>query len=1055
MRYCMFMVMLLASIAEANPGYYRQPSINGETLVFVAEGDLWKVPTSGGAATRLTTHPAEEMQPSISPDGNTIAFLAQYEGPTEVYTMPVAGGRPERRTWDGARVTHLGWTPNGQLLISTDIDATLPAQNLVTVDLKSRERKRIPLAQAADGAIAADGTIFFTRLPFQGSQCKNYAGGTAQQLWKFKPGDAEATHLTADHKGTNKSPVILGKRVYFLSDRDGTMNVWSFALAGGDLKQHTKHVGYDIITMAGAGATLVYHQKADLRRLNVDLGTDEAINISLTSDFDHLREKQIPRPMEWLSHAHLSPNGDRVVLTARGRVFVAPTGKGRLIEVTRQAGVRYRDARFLADGITLSVLSDQSDEVELWKLPANGVGNSEQLTKDGDVLRWEQIPSPNGKLIAHHDKNQRLWIYDLEKKTNTKIDDNPYGDFDDIVWSPNSEWLAYSYEGENMLRRVKVHRVATGTTAFVTTNRFDSFSPAWDAAGKFLYFLSNRNLNTSASGPWGAYQPEPNFDNKTKIYQVALNTGVRSPFVPKDEGSPAEVVKKDVDLVGIEKRILELPIAAGNYGDLKANDKGLFWRSFPTNGVNALLTCAYFEKPAVHTIADAIIYYTMSKDGNKLLIRKGDNLHAVDATTTAQLGGAIDLSAWMLTVKPQEEWKQMFVDAWRMERDYFYDPNMHGADWKKVRAKYQPLAERVASRGDLNDLIAQMVSELSALHTSVRGGDFRKGPDDVTNAFLGARMERDEKAGGYRVAHIYAHDPDEPSRAGPLSRPGVNVAVGDVIEAINGVRTLDVPDLGELLRKKIGVPILCKVKTGDQSREVTVRPINAEALADLKYHEWEYTRRTRVEQASGDKIAYLHLRAMGAKDYNDFAKGFYPNYTKAGLIIDVRNNRGGNIDSWILDRLSRKVWFYWSRRVGRASSWNMQSAFRGHLVVLCNEFTASDGEAFCEGVKRLKLGTVIGTRTWGGEVWLRANNFLVDRGIASAAEFGVFSPDGQWLIEGHGVDPDVVIDNLPHETFQGKDAQLEKAISVLTEKIKNDPRPLPPIPKYPTPAKTK
>jgi tricorn protease len=1071
------LVLAPVPLVASELGYYRQPVIHGDTVVFVAEGDLWKVPVSGGSAVRLTTHPGEEGMPAVSPDGQTVAFTGQYEGPTEVYTMPLAGGPPVRRTWDSARVSHVGWTPDGKLLVGTDADSTLPSQQLVTIDPKTKERQRIPLAQAADGSMSADGTVFFTRLPFQGSQCKNYRGGTVQQLWRFKAGDAEATHLTADHAGTSKNPIALNGRVYFLSDRSGTMNVWSMNPAGKDLRPHTRHDGFDVISAAGHGDRIVYQHKADLRLYDVAAEKDAAIPIRLNSDFDHTREKVIPKPMEWLSAARISPNGDRIALTARGKVFVAPAtvGKGRFVEVTRKEGVRYRDARFLPGGRSLLVMSDESGEVEFWTLPANGLGAGEQLTKDGSVLRWEGVPSPDGKRIAHTDKDQRLWVYDLEKKTNTKVDECPYGDFDHMAWSPDSKWLAYVMDCENQFRRVKLLETATSKSVFVTTDRYDSFSPAWDPAGKFLYFLSNRNLRSAVPAPWGLYQPEPFFDQKAKVYHVAVVDGLRSPFLPKDETLDPEPAKKDLDRAGMEGRLVEVPVPAGNYVALSANDKGLFFLSRPLHGKTTLMAAAYGEKVTPHTVAGDVAGYELSQDGSKLLIRKEEALHVVDATATATLGSAVDLGAWMLRVKPREEWRQMFADAWRLERDYFYDRGMHGAEWEAVRKKYEPLVDRVASRADLNDLVSQMVAELSALHIFVRGGDARKGPDDVPVASLGARLERDEKAGGYRVAHIYKHDPDEPHRASPLARPGVRVKEGDVIEQVNGVPVLEAGDIGELIRGKAGQPVLLRLKGEGKprvdasegvpsllwklattaSREVTVRPIGGREAADLRYHEWEYTRRKTVDQVSGNRIGYVHLRAMAGPDFTSFAKDFYPAFTRQGMIIDVRHNRGGNIDSWVLSRLMRKAWFYWSQRTGRASNWNMQQAFRGHVVVLCNEFTASDGEAFCEGIKRLKLGKVIGTRTWGGEIWLRADNFLVDNGIATSAEFGVFAPEGVWLIEGHGVDPDVVVDNLPHATFQGKDAQLEKAVEMLKQMIKDDPRELPPVPKFPTPARPK
>ena len=440
-----------------------------------------------------------------------------------------------------------------------------------------------------------------------------------------------------------------------------------------------------------------------------------------------------------------------------------------------------------------------------------------------------------------------------------------------------------------------------------------------------------------------------------------------------------------------------------------------------------------------------------------MLVQKEDGLYVIEAAVAAAVDLAkkdVSLADWTLTVNPREEWKQMFAEAWRMERDYFYDPKLHGVDWQAVRKKYEPLAERVASRAELADLTGQMVSELSALHIFVRGGDVRKGGDAFPPSSLGAVLTRDEEAGGYRIDHIYQSDPDRPEEAGPLSKPNVRVKEGDVIEAVNGKATLSVADIGVLLRRKASQQVVLRVKPdgGGEPRNVVVTPQDETDAADLRYHEWEFTRRTQVEDASKGRIGYVHLRAMGSEDFGDWAREFYPAFTRQGLIIDVRNNEGGNIDSWLIGRLLRKAWFYWSNRVGKAPMWNMQYAFRGHVVVLCNENTASDGEAFTEGVKRLNLGKVIGTRTWGGEIWLNSDDYLVDKGIATAAEFGVYGPEGTWLIENHGVDPDMVVDNLPHATFLGEDAQLKAAMAYLEKEIKEHPVEMPSQPPYPVKA---
>jgi tricorn protease len=454
---------------------------------------------------------------------------------------------------------------------------------------------------------------------------------------------------------------------------------------------------------------------------------------------------------------------------------------------------------------------------------------------------------------------------------------------------------------------------------------------------------------------------------------------------------------------------------------------------------------------------EGVAEYELSADGKKLLVRKekdkDNDLYVFDASDEAPEKldeSKVDLSHWTFSFDPREQWRQMFVEAWRLERDYFYDPGMHGLAWPKIREKYEPLVERVTSRGELNDLLAQMVSELSALHIFVGGGDVRKSPERIEAASLGAELARDAAAGGWRVSRIYRADPDFPARLSPLRRNGVNIEENDVIESVNGISTLSVPAPGALLRTQAGRQVLLHVKPqrGGSARDAIVVPISAPDADSLRYDDWEYSRRQRVEEAGKGAIGYVHLRAMVGDDYAEWARDYYPVFQRQGLILDVRHNQGGNIDSWILGKLLRKAWFYWEDRAGDPT-WNMQYAFRGHMVVLVDQWTASDGEAFAEGFRRLGLGKVIGMRTWGGEIWLSASNVLVDKGIATAAEFGVYGPEGNWLIEGHGVDPDVVVDNLPRATFDGKDAQLDEAIRYLLEKIRTEPVPVPPPPAFP------
>jgi len=1096
----LFTALLALSASADQHGYFRFPTIHGDRLVFTAEGDLWQVGIKGGTAHRLTTHPGQESHAAFSPDGKTIAFSAEYEGPQEVYTMPAEGSLPTRRTFHGSSAVVMGWTPDGKVLYATRAFSTLPDWQLAVIDLATGVSTPIPLSQASDGVYdPASQTLFFTRQWFQGSSTKRYQGGTAQNLWKLEPGAAEAVPLTTDFTGTSKAPIWWNGRIYFLSDRDGAMNLWSMNPAGRDPQQLTRHKGWDAKKGSLSEGRIVYQLGADLRLYDIASRQDSPIPIILASDFDQEREKWVNKPMDYLSAVHLSPDGDRLALTARGQVFVAPASQGRFVQATRNQQVRYRQARFLPDGNSLLALSDESGELEFVKIPANGVGPTETLTHDGKIFRFDPLPAPDGKHFAYQDKNLELWIYDFEQKSNRRIAKSSVEGFTDLRWSPDSQWLAYVSGADNNYLRIFLYHLAGDKTSALTSDRVNSSNPAWSPDGKWLYFLSERHLESLVPSPWGSREPEPFFTESTKIYLVSLRTGARSPFEPADElhpkdksedadskekktepkpeskpetkptetkapdskstetkagetNKPPEVV---IDLDGLTNRIVPVPVPHGNYSSLSVNAKHLFWisQSVGSNAKKNLMSLEITnEDPKPKELVEDPRDYQLSASNKKLLVRKGDDFYVVDADSAApiKLEKSVDLKNWSFSFAPDDERRQMFLEAWRLMRDYFYDPDMHGVDWTAMREKYLPLVPRVTDRAELSDLIGEMVGELSALHIFVVGGDFREGSDHVRTASLGALLERDAPQGGYKVQRTYQCDPDYPERLAPLARPEVAVPDGSVLLAINGVNLLSVPSPATLLRNQAGHQVLLHYKPpGTNSpRDVVVTPIAPDQDADLRYEDWELSRRRLTEDLGQGEIGYVHLRAMGGHDIATWARDFYPVFNRKGLIVDVRHNGGGNIDSWILEKLMRKAWFFWQPRVG-SPTWNMQYAFRGHVVVICDEHTGSDGEAFTEGFRRLGIGKVIGTRTWGGEIWLSFDNVLVDKGIASAAEFGVYGPEGKWLIEGHGVDPDIVVDNLPHATAQGDDAQLKAAVRHLQDLIRQSPVSVPPPPRHP------
>lgn len=1064
------------TITAQQKGYYRYPAIHGDNVVFTAEGDLWIFNMTTNETKRLTTNHGVESHARISADGREIAFVGQYEGPSEVYIMPIEGGTPRRLTYEEGGPVVYQWTTDGKILYSTSCHSTLPDVQLVKLNPSDMSTELIPLQQADQGTYSPIGELFFTRLRDQGSHTKRYKGGTAQTLWKFD-GSGEAQPLTADYPGTSKDPMYYNGRIYFLTDRDGTMNIWSMNTTGGDLQQHTKVTRWDLADPDLSEGKIVCQEGADI--LLYDIGTAKTTKpeISLNSDFDQRRVQWISDPKTKITSTGLSWKGDQVVLTSRGRVFSVPVEAERWSEVTRKYGIRYKDAVYTDKDNDLMMLSDESGEFEIWKTDNYGFTTPSQITTGSKNFIENFQASPDGNFIIYNEKDNRLMLYSKVTRSSALISQNDFGFSAPFAWSPDSRLVAYTDRGANQNGYIRIYDVENAKSFQVTSGREEDNDPHFSRDGKWLYFISERSLTSAVRSPWGSRQPEPYYTKTAKIYAVALSRNALFPFREinelnsavsdtskttkvtdkKKNTKPKSDTEEKFDLSGVGSMLCVIPMKSANIVDFELNNDWLYWSEYNTddNSINLnALKITNKKNNEVVNIASSIKDFKLSGDGKKILIQDKNGLLVLNADGSKPdiKKNSVDLAKWAFTIDPVEDWKQMFRDAWRMERDYFYDKNMHGVDWQGVYDQYLPLIDRVTDRYELDDILARMISELSALHMFVYGGDKRLPEDNIANGYLGGVFSHDKNNEGFSINHIYRSDPDYPSDLSPLAKPGLKIREGDIILAVNGVNTSGLPGINELLENKADVQVRLKLKNArGETYEEVVKPINAGSFSGLRYRDWEYTRRLQVDSASENKIGYLHLKAMGGDDYDDFVRNFYPAIGKEGLIIDVRHNRGGNIDSWILEKLMRKAWFYWAPRVGKAVP-NMQYAFTGHLVVLMDEHTASDGEAFSEGFRRLGLGKLIGVRTWGGEIWLSSGNRLVDNGIATAAETGVFSPEGEWLIEGWGVEPDIKVDNLPYESFKGKDSQLEAAVQYLLKLNKEQPVVTPAIPKYPTKA---
>ncbi|MEZ5464534.1 MAG: S41 family peptidase [Lysobacteraceae bacterium] len=1075
---------ILSIPAHAETAYYRDPALRGDALVFTAEGDLWRVSANGGSARRLTTNAGLESQAAISADGRWIAFVGSYDASPEVYVMPMAGGAPRRLSFDGAGVRVQGWTPQGEVLyMSTAVVGPGASVVLRAVDPQTMTTRTLPFADANEGSFDDHGNLYFTRfgLHMTGDHARDYRGGAMAQMWRAPvDGSAEAVRVASTVKASLNQPMWWNGQLYHLSDENGIANLWRMDTDGGSRAALTAFTDYEVRDPDLDAGRIVYQKGADLRLFDIVSGEDRVIPIDIASDFEQRRTRWIEKPLQYFEDASVAGDGSRAVVVARGRLSVAGVDARRRVEIPLPADARARDAVMSADGKSVLAIADIDGSEAIWRFSADGSDLGERLLGDLDARVWNLFPSPDGRSLAFDDQLGRLMLLDLRTRQLRELDGQRFGGHDaytDVTWSADSRYLAVA-RADTVSVRPQLLLISRddGRKVVLTSDRYQSQSPAFSRDGKWLYFLSERSFTATPSSPWGDRNMGPVFDRRTRIYALALQPGNRFPFQPPDELAPPSDDKgqnekggdKDaaktpslpaVVWEGLSARLYDLPLGAGNYASLSADDKRLYFLDGGTDpdGHPALKSLAMGnegDKPETF-IAD-LSGYELSADGKKLLLAKwaregvGDLL-IVDAGAKApdKLDkNKLRLDDWRLAIEPAAEWRQMFVDAWRMHRQFSFDPAMRGVDWEAVRQRYEPLLARVADRHELDDLIGQMSAELGILHSQVRSGDEREDDETAQPAALGAQFE--QTADGLRVARIYRGDPELPGERSPLAMPGVDVREGDLLLAVNGREVRDQATLAAALANQAGKQVLLGLRRGGAAKQAVVVPGSARDEAGLRQDDWEQRMRERTQAAGDDRIGYLHLRAMTGRDIATFAREFYASVEKDGLIIDVRRNNGGNIDSWIIEKLLRRTWAFWTYGDGSTER-NMQRGFRGHVAVLIDEKTYSDGETFAAAIKSLDLGPLIGQRTAGAGIWLSDRNRLVDGGMARVAEYPQFAAaDGRWLIEGVGVTPDIPVVNAPLATFNGGDAQLDAAIAYLKERMASEPvaplrpQPLPP-----------
>lgn len=1095
-----------ASAQAAERGYYRWPAQQGDTLVFASEGDLWRTGAEGGPAARLTSHVEQELAPAISPDGTLLAFTGSYDGPQEVYVMPLAGGAPKQLTFEGGGTLVRGWAPGGKVMFTSDNHPGPWNTVLRLVDPDDLSVETLPLLDANLATFSGDGQdLFFTRhgLSMSNDNAKLYRGGRMSQLWRYRMGsETEAERLAADFGAPIRHPMWWENRIYFLSDKDGHDNIWSVDETGGDPRQHTSFEDWQLKTPRMNGGAILFQRGADLYRYDVAAETETQIDLTLVSDRDYERVRWLEAPLNFVEDSRMGAEGKSVALTARGNIAVTFPGPRRRVELALPDVARARSAIVGPKGEWVYAVIDQDSFGEVWRFPADGRGEGEQLTRDSDTHIWSIYPSPDGRFLLIEDKKARLWSFNIETGAKTLLETNESGNddaFGGFTWSEDGRYAAYHADDRRSIPRIVIRDIEAGTRVVVTGGKYSSYNPAFSSDGAWLYFLSDRNFEPTPSSPWGDRNLGPNFDKRTKVYALRLDPDAVFPFTPRDELTPApesddqdseEEKEEDTEedgpaglgglvqrlrniftgdggeenvsaedglaFEGSRGRLWEVPVASGNYSALGANEKYLYVLDRSPDGTELKSIKIDERDPEIKSFAKDVRSYALSADGETLFYRAGSGPGVTMALVPANATAPDDLSPhrlragdWRLEINPAAEWRQMLLDAWRMHRDFAYDPSLRGLDWDAVRDKYLPFVDRLGHRSELNDLLAQMVSELGILHSQIRAGDQ---PDDTEGgalAFLGAELRAG--SAGLEITRIYQGEQALPDTLGPLLKPGVDVQEGDVLTAVDGRPVRTSQDLAQALSHKAGQQVRLDLTRGGTGLSAIVEPVSAFGQTQLRYRHWVQSNRDYVRQATEDRIGYLHMRAMGGRDIASFARDFYEHFDKDGIIIDVRGNFGGNIDSWVIGTLLRQAWAFWQSPLGGEPYTNMHQAFRGHLAVLIDEGTYSDGETFSAGVKALELAPLIGTQTSGAGIWLSGRNPLSDGGMARIAEFPQYGLDGRWLIEGRGVSPDIEVIDLPRESFLGADPQLEAAIENIEGRLETDPipdlqaKPLPPV----------
>ncbi len=1100
MKKTMILILGLAALAAGLGAadeirFMRTPAIHGDRIAFAYEGDLWQVPAGGGTAARLTTFPGPETYPRFSPDGRWLAFTASYDGLQAVYVMPADGGEPKRLTYNPGGAQVVGWTPDGQRVVFRSMFENVVGRdpNLYTVRLEGSAPERFPLDRGVNASYSPDGKKFlYARRGSEEYYWKRYKGGQYQDIWLYDTEKKSASPVT-DYVGKNSYPMWIGDAMYFVSDRgNGVANLYRQAIGSKDAAAVTPYADVDVMWPQTDGSRIVYVQDGRLHVYDVRAAADAALKVEGATD-RWIRRTRLINPRDYLHAVDLSNDGGVALVEARGDVFAVPTGKGRTLNLSASPGTREMHPAVSPDGKTIAFFSDRTGEYQLYLQPVEG-GAWTQLTTTLDRTNYRLVWSPDGKKILFGNKDFALFYIDVAAKKLVKIDasnqlknDEFIWEISDYDWSPDSNWVCYSIVQYNRNSQIFLYELATATKTAVTDDFYDNLNPRFDANGRYLYFLSSRDFSIRMD----FYEDNHVVATPQQVMVVQLRAGEKPPFSDKDgdakkADAAAAGAAMRIDRDGLRDRTFPLPVPAGNHFFLKAGKGKVLWASVdaftedeyeeifePRGATKWDLHVFDMEEKKDVVLADKIRDFRLSSNGERLVVRKGPDVFttSVDkAFASKSAGEKLELKDMLYTVDAVAEWRQIFDDAWRWYRDFFYDPGMHGRDWKAMGEKYRSYLPWLTSREDLNWVLSQMVGELCVSHTYVGGGDpgpmpRAVPPSPVFTGLLGCDLVADSSAGLYRIAKIYG--PTELNRdlVGPLVRPDISVREGDYLIAINGAAIKPPEDYFRLLQILPGGKVKVTVSSGSPevtgpdkrshggatpaaagARTYEVEPIRSDG--GLRYFRWLTDNVNRVLKATDGRVGYMHINAMGSGGIGEFDKFWRAFRYKDGIILDLRRNSGGWTEYFLIDKLERQVVGY-NVLKGMVPFRYPGSAGNGNYVVLSNENNGSDGEAFVSHFKARKLGTVVGVPSWGGLVGIINAQTTVDNGTVQQSNNAFYGREGTWWVENHGADPDILIDNDPNSVVAGRDLQLEKAIEVMLEKIKANPLKFPPQPAYP------